>query len=46
MTTLAEQWIEEGLQRGLRPGMDVGIKEGMQKGPATPDELRRIHRPQ
>ena len=32
MSTLAEQWIEEGLQKGLKKGKILGLKEGVKKG--------------
>ena len=32
MSTLAEQWIEEGLQKGIKKGKILGLKEGVKKG--------------
>ena len=32
MSTLAEQWIEEGPQKGLKKGKILGLKEGVKKG--------------
>ncbi|MBL7064195.1 MAG: Rpn family recombination-promoting nuclease/putative transposase [Anaerolineae bacterium] len=30
--TLAEQWIEEGMQRGIQQGMQQGMQRGIQQG--------------
>jgi flagellar biosynthesis/type III secretory pathway protein FliH len=32
MTTLAQQWIEEGHQRGIQEGVLQGIQQGIQQG--------------
>ena len=32
MTTIAEQWVQEGLQQGMQQGMQQGIQQGMQRG--------------
>jgi predicted transposase YdaD len=32
MSTLAQQWLEEGRQQGIQQGMQQGIQQGMQQG--------------
>ena len=32
MPTLAEKWIEQGVQQGIEQGMQQGIEQGMQQG--------------
>ena len=29
MTTIAEQWVQEGLQRGLQQGLQQGLRQGV-----------------
>ena len=31
MTTLAQQWLSEGMEKGLEKGMQQGIQQGMEK---------------
>jgi predicted transposase/invertase (TIGR01784 family) len=32
MPTIAEQWIQEGMQQGIQQGIQQGMKEGIQQG--------------
>ena len=32
MSTIAEQWVEEGMHKGLQQGIQQGIHQGMQQG--------------
>ena len=32
MPSLAQKWIEQGMQKGLQKGMQKGIQKGLQKG--------------
>jgi flagellar biosynthesis/type III secretory pathway protein FliH len=32
MVTLAEQWINEGIERGIEQGIERGIEQGIERG--------------
>ena len=32
MPSLAQKWIEQGMQKGMQQGMQKGMQQGMQKG--------------